>query len=126
MSSSSLKILFVDDDALARKVVARQLAALGHEVIPVASGQEALDQLSENTELLISDVRMPGMEGPELARRVREQRPDIPILFITGFADHRLLRAMEGLNCHMLPKPFDRKQLSAAVDEAVALEPPKD
>jgi two-component system, cell cycle sensor histidine kinase and response regulator CckA len=124
MSAAPLKILFVDDDALARKVVARQLAALGHEVTPVSSGPEALDSLDDEVELLISDVRMPGMEGPELARRAREQRPDIPILFITGFADHRLLRAMEGLNCHMLPKPFDRKQLSAAVDEAVALEPP--
>ncbi|MEM1025979.1 MAG: response regulator [Myxococcota bacterium] len=126
MSSDSLNILFVDDDALARKVVARQLAALGHEVTPLASGAEALDALAEETQLLISDVRMPGMEGPELARRVREKRPDIPILFITGFADHRLLRAMEGLNCHMLPKPFDRKQLSAAVDEAVSLEAPQD
>jgi CheY-like chemotaxis protein len=92
----------------------------GHTVVEAASGGAALERLDHDEphiEMLIADVAMPGMSGFELARAVRQERPDLPILFVTGFAD--MARSEEGRRETVLQKPFRAEELAAKVAEAL-------
>jgi PAS domain S-box-containing protein len=113
-------ILLVDDDADVRAVAAAMLRDAGHTVVEAASGGAALERLDHDEphiEMLIADVAMPGMSGFELARAVRQERPDLPILFVTGFAD--MARSEEGRRETVLQKPFRAEELAAKVAEAL-------
>jgi len=114
-------ILLVDDDPDVRAVAAEMLREAGHTVIEAGSGGAALERLDQETphiDLLIADLAMPGMSGFELARAARQERPDLPILFITGFAD--IARPEDGANEIVLQKPFRADELAAKVAEALA------
>jgi two-component system, cell cycle sensor histidine kinase and response regulator CckA len=82
-------ILVVDDDGSVREVARRILVMLGYTVITAGSGQEAVRHAAETAriDLLVTDVVMPDMNGPLLARRLREERPALRVLFISGYAD---------------------------------------
>jgi CheY-like chemotaxis protein len=81
--------LSVDDDPLVAFNTTAMLADLGHEVYSASNGSEALDMVrrEENIDLIITDQAMPGMTGTELAKAVRAERPTIPILIATGYAE---------------------------------------
>lgn len=114
-------ILLVDDDADVRAVAAAMLREAGHRVIEAGSGGAALERLDREAasiDLLIADLAMPGMNGFELARAARRERPDLPILFVTGFAD--MSRADEAAHETVLQKPFRAEDLAAKVAEALA------
>ena len=114
-------ILLVDDDADVRAVAAAMLRVAGHTVVEAGSGGaalERLDQTEPRIDLLIADLAMPGMSGFELARAARQGRPDLPILFVTGFAD--IARSEEGFEAIVLQKPFRAEELAARVAEALA------
>jgi CheY-like chemotaxis protein len=82
-------ILLVDDDPLVTEATAGMLEQLGHRVLIASSGTLALEliRLEPTVDLLITDQAMPGMSGTELAARVRDARPALPIVLATGFAD---------------------------------------
>jgi CheY-like chemotaxis protein len=104
-----------------RAVAAAMLREAGHTVVEAGSGGAALERLGENVppiDLLIADLAMPGMNGFELARAARQERPDLPVLFVTGFAD--MARSEDSANETVLQKPFRADELTAKVAEALA------
>jgi CheY-like chemotaxis protein len=110
-------ILLVDDDGDVRAVAAAMLREAGHAVIEAGSGGAALECLERDAgdiELMIADIVMPGMSGFELAHAARLGRPDLPVLFVTGYAG---LAAPpdEPLSAEVLRKPFRAAELAARV-----------
>ncbi|GIL39159.1 response regulator [Roseiterribacter gracilis] len=115
------KILFVEDDTVVRDVVGELLVLLGYEVVIASSGEEALDCLSRDRSInvLFTDIRMPGMDGFTLADFATILRPDLAVLFATGFAEE-LAGAHRMLGTKVLQKPYRQTQLRPAIDEALA------
>jgi len=106
------RILVVDDNSAVRAITAIMLRTLGHDVIEAAGGEDALDFLERDRQfdLLIVDLAMPNMHGDEFAAKARELMPDMPILFVTGYAEPgRMGQRTEG---GLLKKPFRRAQLA--------------
>ncbi|GAN67484.1 response regulator [Acetobacter orleanensis] len=102
-------ILVVDDEPGVRAVTAGFLRRAGYNVLESASGAEALSVIAEKPEiaLVVMDVMMPGMNGDEVARRLHTVRPELPVLFVTGYADFAMLP--EGVT--VLHKPYTRDAL---------------
>ncbi|MFN8631106.1 MAG: PAS domain S-box protein [Chloroflexota bacterium] len=119
------RVLLVEDDTAVRAILARQLALLGWSVDERSSGTSAAGAVASGEvarpDLLVSDVRMPGMQGPDLARLLRTVWPDLPVLFITGLADEVGAEADEPW-MRVLTKPFDTEQLGRAIDAAVEVD----
>jgi signal transduction histidine kinase len=113
-ASARARILFVDDDLLIAGSTVGLLEDLGHQVVEVHSGTEALRLLEGGlaADLLITDHAMPGMTGIELARQVRRQYPQLPILLATGFAE---LDGIEAVGVARLAKPYTQAQLSSEI-----------
>ncbi len=110
-------ILLVDDDAAFRTLVARMLEGCGYRVLQADGPQGALDHCASGVriDLLMSDVCMPGASGPDLARRVRERSPGVPVLFTSGL-DRASLDAVGDLpRAGFLEKPFRKNSLLASV-----------
>ena len=112
-----LEVLLIDDEELVREGTAEMLRDLGHTVHEAEGGAEALAKLADGLEVdaVISDYMMPRMNGAELARRLGELYPDLPILIITGYAGSDL-----ELRQPQLAKPFRQADLAAALDALVA------
>jgi signal transduction histidine kinase/CheY-like chemotaxis protein len=108
-------ILVVDDDPLVAMSTVDMLTDLGHEVIGVESGAQALEVLRDGrrVDLLVTDHAMPEMSGTELARRAHALRPSLPILLATGYAEPE---GSEGSALPRLNKPFHQSELRAEVD----------
>lgn len=98
------RVLLVDDEDLVRLSTADMLSDLGYEVVEASSGAQALQLVAEGADpqLLITDHLMPGMSGDELARHIRMQTPDLPVLIISGYADVTGIAA----DLPRLTKPF--------------------
>jgi PAS domain S-box-containing protein len=110
----SLKILVVDDDALIAMSTVDMIEDLGHRVVDASSGNDALAIVSaaEDIDLIITDYSMPGMNGAQLAKAVREIRPDLPVLVATGYAD---LPPGTGIDLPRLSKPYTQEQLAKEI-----------
>lgn len=115
-----LRILAVDDDALVLLNTAAMLEDLGHTVLEATSGTSALDivRREDNIDLVITDQAMPHMTGSDLAAAIRLEKPDMPIILATGFAELPP-GADEGLP--KLSKPFLQEQLADAIAKTVAV-----
>jgi two-component system cell cycle sensor histidine kinase/response regulator CckA len=119
-------ILLVEDEAMVRAVAERALTRQGYRVLTAANGEEALELLDatgkdgETIDLLISDVVMPMMDGPTLVRHARERFPDLPILFMSGYAEEQLRRSIDLDRVAFLPKPFSVQQLGGAARDALS------
>ncbi|UEX76563.1 PAS domain S-box protein [Sediminicurvatus halobius] len=116
-------VLLVEDDALVREHVENVLRGLGYDVRTAADGAEALATLQREpaVDLLFTDVVMPGgLSGPELARAVRERRPELPVLFTSGYTQQAVMRdgRLES-GVRMLQKPYRRAELAAKLREAL-------
>lgn len=110
-------ILIVDDDGDVRAFLASTLAALGYEVRAAEAAEEGLRLLNERTpDLMLVDYAMPGMNGADVARRVRASYPELPIVFVTGYADTEDLTSAIGPGAPILHKPFGARELAAAID----------
>lgn len=110
------RILVVDDDADVRTFVAETLKGFGHEVAACADGAEALARLDKaDPELALIDFTMPGMNGAELARELRQRRRGLPMAFVTGYAETGQLEAALGPDVPVLRKPFGVADLAALV-----------
>ena len=112
-------VLLVDDDEAVREVTGGMLRELGYGVVEAASGGAALQALEDqpDVQLALLDYAMPGMNGAEVAREIRSRRPELPILFATGYADTSLL--VEAGDDGVLSKPFALSELAAKVSAAV-------
>jgi two-component system cell cycle sensor histidine kinase/response regulator CckA len=119
--SGAGRILFVEDEDAVRSVAAKLLRARGYEVIEAASGEEALDLAEAHAgeiDLMISDVVMPGMQGPELLKAAREYLAGAPVMFISGYAEAEFSNLLEGeTNVSFLAKPIDIKTLAERVKQ---------
>jgi len=112
---SPASILVVDDNEEVRTFLAEALRESGHDILLCDDGRAALDILADRKfDLLILDYAMPGLDGAEVARRVREQAPDQPILFVTGYSQSAALDAAAA-DAPLLRKPFTASELQRAV-----------
>ena len=116
-------ILLVEDEAAVRDLVATALGDRGYRLLTAADAEEALLREREHPgpiDLLITDVVMRGLRGPDLARRIRERRPSIPVLFISGYPDDALAvgGSLDGSTA-FLQKPFRVSALGAKVAEVL-------
>jgi PAS domain S-box-containing protein len=105
--------LLVDDEALVRMSTADMLGDLGYSVVEAASAEEALNLLGQGLELdlLVTDHLMPGMNGTNLARLVKDSRPNVPVLIVSGYADDDGI----ALDLPRLTKPFRNADLAASL-----------
>ncbi|ODP38303.1 response regulator [Sphingomonas turrisvirgatae] len=109
-------VLLVEDEAMVRAVAERALARQGYTVLSAENGEAALELLAkaDKPDLLISDVVMPSMDGPTMVKHVRKLYPDLPILFMSGYAEEQLRKSIDIDNVAFLPKPFSVQQLAEA------------
>jgi two-component system cell cycle sensor histidine kinase/response regulator CckA len=116
-------ILLVEDEDAVRVFGARALRNKGYNVLEARGGEEAIkviDEQKEKIDLLISDVVMPQMDGPTLVRHISAKRPELKVIFISGYTEDRFREQLkEGEVVHFLPKPFSLKQLAAKVKEVL-------
>jgi len=115
-------ILLVEDEEMVRAVAERALTRQGYTVQTAENGEAALELLAqgERPDLLISDVVMPSMDGPTMVRHARERYPDLPILFMSGYAEEQLRKSIDLDNVAFLPKPFSVQQLAEAARDMLA------
>jgi len=116
-------VLLVEDDPAVRRTAAEILSCAGYEVLAAPSGADALQVATKQdgqVDLLLTDVVMPGMTGPELARQFSRQFPGIPILYMSGYTDDALEKhGVRGKAARILQKPFTHESLARAVQEAL-------
>jgi two-component system cell cycle sensor histidine kinase/response regulator CckA len=118
------RVLLIEDEAPVRAFAARALRLRGYDVTEASSAEDALALLEDPAlvvDVVVSDVVMPGMDGPTCIREARKARPDMKVVFVSGYAEESLKRGMDGLeNVHFLPKPFSLNELTAKVKECVS------
>jgi two-component system, cell cycle response regulator CpdR len=117
------RVLIAEDETPLRGQIVRALAADGHDAIGAADGGEALDVLVRENgrfDLLLTDIKMPVMDGIALALVAARDYPDLVILLMTGFADQReRASGLDALIHDVLTKPFALADLQCAVREAI-------
>lgn len=114
-------ILVVDDEPYIRQIIERVLSQRGYHVLGTGAPEEALELArSSRIDLLISDVLMPEMSGPELARAIREGSPDTKLLFISGYTDGQLPDLIDRERVPLLHKPFGSDEIGNLVRELLA------
>jgi two-component system cell cycle sensor histidine kinase/response regulator CckA len=117
-------ILLVEDEEGLRALNARGLASRGYTVLEAGNGVEAIEVLEKSNghvDLVVSDVVMPEMDGPALLKELRSRKPDLKIIFVSGYAEDAFQKHLpEHGQYAFLPKPFTLKQLVAAVKETMA------
>ena len=118
------RILIAEDEDPVRALVARALEQDGHEVVATADGAEALDVLQREAgrfDLVLTDIRMPVMDGIALALATARDFPALPILLMTGYADQReRASGLEALIRDVIAKPFTLSEIKAAVAAALS------
>lgn len=118
------RILLAEDEETLREFIVRALAEDGHEVVAAADGATALDALLRERgrfQLLLTDVRMPVMDGIALSLAAARDHPDLIILLMTGFADQReRAHGLDALVHDVITKPFSIAEIKHAVGEALA------
>jgi two-component system cell cycle sensor histidine kinase/response regulator CckA len=119
--SGAGRILFVEDEAAVRGIAARLLRQRGYEVIEAADGEEALELAEQHAgtiDMMISDVIMPGLDGPALLKKARPFLGDAPVLFISGYAESDFSDLLQDeVGVSFLPKPLDIKTLAERVKQ---------
>jgi two-component system cell cycle sensor histidine kinase/response regulator CckA len=115
-------ILLVEDEATVRAVAERALTRHGYTVLLAENGEAAIEILEreKRVDLMVSDVVMPTMDGPTTARAARQIQPDLPILFISGYAEEQLRQSIDLPRVAFLAKPFSVQKLAEAARDALA------
>ena len=119
-------VLLVEDEDMVRAVAERALTRQGYTVVSASEGEEALAILASQDDgdppfdVIVSDVVMPNMDGPTMAKHVRRDRPDLPILFMSGYAEEQLRKSIDLDKVNFLPKPFSVAQIAEAVAKTLA------
>ena len=122
------RVLIADDEDSMRSLVARAIAMDGHEIVTAEDGAEALEILSRENggfDLLLSDIKMPIMDGIALALTAARDFPDVTILLMTGFADQReRASGLDAIVHDVVTKPFSVADIRGAVARALASRKP--
>ncbi len=119
------RVLLVEDEDTVRAVAERALTRQGFDVTTAPDGEAGIETLLRTYEeggkfdLVVSDVVMPTKDGPTMAREIRALHPDMPLLFMSGYAEETLRREIDLPNMHFLPKPFSVQQIVAAVERVL-------
>jgi CheY-like chemotaxis protein len=116
-------VLVVEDDDAVRLLICEVLSELSYNAIEAADADQAIPFLAGNRsiDLMVSDVGLPSMNGRQLAEVARQHRPDLPILFVTGYAENAATKAsFLGTNMDMISKPFAVEKLAAKISELMA------
>ena len=117
------RILLVDDEEPVRGFLKRGLELDGHQVATAIDGSDALERLTEEAgafDLMLTDIRMPIMDGIALALAAKRDFPDLPILLMTGYADQReRAKNLEVIIEDVLTKPFSLAEARAAVSRVI-------
>nr|WP_240481493.1 ATP-binding protein [Novosphingobium fuchskuhlense] len=119
------RLLLVEDEDTVRAVAERALVRQGYEVTTASDGEDGLEALGraisagEEFDLVVSDVVMPSMDGPAMAREIRNLRPDLPVLFMSGYAEEQLRREIDIPGMYFLAKPFSVTQICTAVEDVL-------
>lgn len=118
-----VRILIVDDESSVRAPLRRALEIDGHHVAEASDGAEGLERVMNDDpgyDLLISDIRMPVMDGIALTLSVAAEKPGFPIVLMTGYAEQReRARELEGLVRDVLSKPFSLSEFRAAIRKVI-------
>jgi PAS domain S-box-containing protein len=115
--TAPLSVLVVDDDTTVRESVVDSLRSLGHQVIQATDGETGLAHLDQNSvDVMLVDFAMPVMNGATLARLARIRKPDLPIIFMSGYADVSAIHEAVGSGATLLRKPFDISVLQRALE----------
>jgi PAS domain S-box-containing protein len=122
---ASATILLVEDEASLRGIATDLLEASGYTVVAAANGPEALALSQQHAagpiQLLLTDVMMPGMSGPEVARQIRIRWPEVAVLYMSGYSHEAVEKqGLLGPGTRLLAKPFSRSTLVRSVEEALA------
>jgi two-component system cell cycle sensor histidine kinase/response regulator CckA len=106
-----------------RSFAARALQLRGYTVVEAASGEEALEILKDqnlNPDLMLSDVIMPGLDGPAWVREAQKTRPDAKVIFMSGYTEDAFIGGESGIpNAAFLPKPFTLNELTQRVKDHI-------
>ncbi|KMO39570.1 MFS transporter [Methylobacterium tarhaniae] len=115
------RILLVDDEEPIRGFLKRGLEMDGHTVVTAVDGSDGLDRLAENAfDLMLTDIRMPLMDGIALSLAAKRDYPDLTILLMTGFADQReRARGLDAIVADVLTKPFTLADMRATVSRTL-------
>ena len=115
-------ILLVEDEDMVRAVAERALTRQGYQVTPASDGDEGLEIINTGRQfdLVVSDVVMPAMDGPAMVREIRKLRPELPVLFMSGYAEEQLRKEIDIADMHFIPKPFSVTQIADKVGEVLA------
>ena len=121
-SSEANRVLVVEDEALVRMLVVQTLEEAGFAVREAAEAQAALEVLRTDRaiQLMVTDVGLPGLNGRRLADEARARRPDMKVLFMTGYADSTLLENVLPEGFGLITKPFDLEDLAARAQALLA------
>ncbi len=119
-------VLLVDDEAPVRRLAERALRRQGFDVIAAASAEDALEELARKNPVaalacVISDVVMPGLDGPALVRQLRTTWPNLPAILMSGYADATLRDSLQADDIRFLPKPFSMAELTQIAGTLVAI-----
>ena len=113
-----MRILVVDDDTGTLNALKAYLASAGHEAVVARDGPQALGAIrasthgAESIDFLVTDLKMPGMDGLELIRAAKNERPGLPIILMTAYGDESVRREVGGLGSRgYLDKPFSPERL---------------
>jgi two-component system NtrC family response regulator len=118
-----VKILVIDDDESLRRVLEYNLAQEGYAVLTASSGEQGLDLLKkERADLVVTDVRMPGMDGLQVLEGVRKVDPNVQVIILTAFGTIEMaVEAMKAGAFHYISKPFNRDELKLTIKKALQL-----
>jgi CheY-like chemotaxis protein len=125
--SRKIKVLMVDDEAQFRATTERILTRRGFDTLLAGSGEEAIDKLREDPDVVVLDIKMPGMDGHETLREIKNRKPDLPVIMLTGHgALPSALEAREKGAYDYLTKPCDIDTLATKIIEASKFEKSED
>jgi CheY-like chemotaxis protein len=117
-------ILLAEDDDVLRILTRNMLLRFGYTVMEASNGAEACDLARKQVgpiHLLLTDVVMPGMNGRELAERLAQERPDLTIVYMSGYTGQGVGQGILPSGCNFLAKPFHRENLARKIREALEL-----
>lgn len=115
-----IKVLMVDDEAQFRTTTNKILTRRGFDTIMAESGEQALEKLVENPDVIILDIKMPGMDGHQTLAQIRKTHPDLPVIMLTGHGDLKSARQARGQGAFdYLSKPCDIDVLAGKIKDAV-------
>ena len=117
--SQKIRVLMVDDEAQFRATTERILNRRGFKTIMAASGEEAIEKLDKDPDVVVLDIKMPGMDGHETLHEIKKRRPELPVIILTGHgALPSALEARDKGAFDYLTKPCDIDTLAAKINEA--------